>query len=384
MNRFSRLKHYKPDLIDPKENHASECLAACIKWSAGIRGEVISMLFEAGAKVFSNEYEKVETRATWPTCFPDIVMHFANAVVVLEVKVGSPELSEQLEGYGDAWKCIQESGKELYIFSLVRSGNLSSEDLKAIGCYRITWSEIARRLSIIATQTSDPTTANLAKDLISYLEAEEIFLTMKPSTLNNYKAGLDARRALDTVFNHVESRIKDFWGKDYTVHRRDRLNEWPAITVDHPKWSLRVGNGVERPDNGRWFEVLVLSFCVPGVWESNEHGFEVGISLWNRWWGNVEWNPELRKELAKIDGTLVFGPEAFNERVDGRVVAWRAGEPIGEKEIATMDSDALINRIFYYLDAYRNDLDIMAGLVSSRENDDGGGNPCLSMIGSGY
>ena len=44
-NPFINLRKFLPDLADPKENHATESLAACLKFSPVLKAEFIRFLF---------------------------------------------------------------------------------------------------------------------------------------------------------------------------------------------------------------------------------------------------------------------------------------------------------------------------------------------------
>ena len=46
-NPFLRLKHYRTDQKDndPKENHATEVLAACLAFSGRLRADFLTFLF---------------------------------------------------------------------------------------------------------------------------------------------------------------------------------------------------------------------------------------------------------------------------------------------------------------------------------------------------
>jgi len=371
MNRFARLKHYKKDSFgpkefDPKENHASECLAACIAWSPKIREKVISLLREAGAEIPNDDFESVETQAIWGNCRPDIVINFVNTVVVFEVKVGSKERIDQLKYYRSAWATYGGGSKPIFIFSLVKAGSHSAQELESANVFRITWAQVARQLHAISNkQDCDETTINLCNDFNSYLEAEQIYSKMKPIMLNSYKAGLDAQLTLSVIFDQVETRIKesDSWGKEYEVRSIFRSNEWPLLVIDHPKWSECVGHGVTKTLQGRCFDVLLLWFCIPGIWGNTDHNFYPEIALWRGWWGNVEWDPELRKKMERID-TLKYWKKDEGPKKHQYVTACRNDYRISQAELESIELDALADRLFDFLKVYKRDLDLLSGLSS--------------------
>jgi len=58
-NPFSRLKHYRVNATDPQtrateqqENHATECLAACLVFSSKIREAFLEYLLRDGKAIF--------------------------------------------------------------------------------------------------------------------------------------------------------------------------------------------------------------------------------------------------------------------------------------------------------------------------------------------
>lgn len=371
MNRFARLKHYKKDSFgpkefDPKENHASECLAACIAWSPKIREKVISLLVEAGTEICYDDFESVETQATWGNCRPDIVIHFANAVVVFEVKVGSKERIDQLKHYRSAWTAYEGGSKPIFIFSLVKAGSHSAQELELADIFRITWAQVAKQLHAISNkQDCDETTINLCNDLISYLEAEQIYSKMKPIMLNSYNAGLDAQHTLDVLFDdQIKPRIKELWGGEYQVNRKDYPNQWPVLVINHPKWSECVGHGVTKPSQGKCFDVLLLWFCIPGIWGNTEHNFWPEIALWRGWWGNVEWDPKLRKRMEQIDNALSYTEEKNEGPKKNYIIAWRDDYAVSQAELESIELDALADRLFDFLKVYKRDLDLLSGLAS--------------------
>jgi len=44
-NPFISLRKYQPDISDPKENQATEALAACLKFSSAIKEAFLTFLF---------------------------------------------------------------------------------------------------------------------------------------------------------------------------------------------------------------------------------------------------------------------------------------------------------------------------------------------------
>jgi hypothetical protein len=70
-NPFSRLKHYTVSGTDPQaraieqqENHATECLAACLVWSSRLRNEFIRFLLNGERTGFTAADTEVATQQT--------------------------------------------------------------------------------------------------------------------------------------------------------------------------------------------------------------------------------------------------------------------------------------------------------------------------------
>ena len=149
-NPFVRLKHYRSVKIDPRENHATECLAACLAFSPRIAAEFIKFLF--GDKLpfvdFSSGVE-VNTQHGVGDGWIDLVLIHppSGYIVVVEAKVGSleddPHHRSQLGKYA-AWLAGQK-GANGHIFTLVQNPKsdfpFEQYQVKA----RRTWKELHER-----------------------------------------------------------------------------------------------------------------------------------------------------------------------------------------------------------------------------------------------
>src|SRR5439155_6906502 len=61
-NPFSRLKHYLRSEIDPQENHATECLAACLVFSSRLRDAFIRFFLDGQGTGFTATGTEVVTQ----------------------------------------------------------------------------------------------------------------------------------------------------------------------------------------------------------------------------------------------------------------------------------------------------------------------------------
>src|SRR5260221_13041492 len=95
-NPFSRLKHFvrTEDGNDSQENHATECLAACLVFSPKIRSAFVQVLCGEEVKIKVADESKIEviTQQTIEGGYMDLILEQQGAfTVVLEVKVKAPE-----------------------------------------------------------------------------------------------------------------------------------------------------------------------------------------------------------------------------------------------------------------------------------------------------
>jgi hypothetical protein len=108
--------------------------------------------------------------------------------------------------------------------------------------------------------------------------------TYEVSNLQNYAAGIRARKAVTGVFDAVADRLK---GSLECRQSCDRLNEWPRLELQRPGWQEIFGG------QGNW--KLSLHFCFPGVWGARNHAFWFEINLWHETHGN-DWE-QIRPKL---------------------------------------------------------------------------------------
>src|SRR5438552_13727755 len=101
-NSFVRLKYYRPDKADARENHATECIAACLRWSPTFRAAFVRFLFSEGIppKFQQSDSIEIRTQEPIPDGFLDLILVSENFFAVVEVKVhGNSEDQRQLGKY---------------------------------------------------------------------------------------------------------------------------------------------------------------------------------------------------------------------------------------------------------------------------------------------
>jgi hypothetical protein len=269
-NPFQRLKHYSRDNLDPKENHATECLAACLVFSEKMRVAFLNFLF--GREVVESAGTiNVVTQQPIEGGYLDLVLQDPGKLVIaVEIKVGSPEDGDQLTRYATWLKGQPELNR--YLFTLVRSANRSFDPISFGAEGRETWKNWYSQLRrMLKEEELSDCEVSLARHFCEYLEKENIVNTYNVGDLGAFAAGVQARKAVAGIFSEVGDRLQQEGFETFFVEHK--TNEWPRLSIKHPDWK-RVFGGEEN-----W--KLTLWFCVPGIWEATEHKFYLEIDLWH-------------------------------------------------------------------------------------------------------
>ncbi len=276
-NPFWRLKRYLLDEGDPQENHATECLAACLVFSSKIRDAFIR--FWLNDAVTNTDLVEVVTqlRIEGGGCIDLLLRRGEEFLLVVEVKVRSRENCdhhrEQLRKYRD-WLNKQGAATSR-LFTLVRNEDRSFDPKKHGADGRRTWSALYRDLkAVLANEVSD-VESNLIKYLLDYLESEAIVSTYETKDLLSYAAGWKARKAVIGIFNCVNSTLEVDGFKTESVEGE---GGWPQLKIQHPRWEKIFGEGKNRK--------ISLWFRVPGIWEATEYEFRPEIEIWEEDHGN--------------------------------------------------------------------------------------------------
>ena len=278
-NPFSQLKHYLADKIDPQENHATECLAACLVFSPRIRSAFIKFLSSKIKVDSASEADVVTQQTIEGGGYIDLVLEQQEKfVIAVEVKVKSPENCphhrEQLQKYRD-WL---GNKPDRFLFTLVRNKDetFHPEDFGANG--RHTWQDLHKHLQRIRkTEVLSDVERSLIENFCNYLESEGIVSTYETKDLLNYAAGIKARKAITGIFNQVASQLKALDERYETrlIEEKDG-RWWPELKIQHSDWEKIFGKG----ENWK----ISIWFVVPGVWDRTEqegHSFCVEIELLN-------------------------------------------------------------------------------------------------------
>lgn len=300
-NPFSRLKHYTVSGTDPQaraieqqENHATECLAACLIFSSRIRKEFIRFVLDDAAKVSDSEEVDVATQETIEGGYIDLVLRQkGNLVMAVEVKVKSPENcthhQNQLRNY-KKWLDQQEEEPHHFLFTLVRNEDKSFHPEQYGATGRRTWWALYKSFKeMLGTNDSSDAESSLIENFCDYLEREAIVSTYETKDLLGYAEGVKARKAVTGIFNQIASRLEaDGFGTNSIEDKKDR---WPELRIQHSRWNKIFGKGNN--------EKISLWFCVPGIWEAHKHAFLPSIVLWDQLHGN-DW----RRARSKLSNWL--------------------------------------------------------------------------------
>ena len=279
-NPFWRLKHYLVDQNDPKENHATECLAACLVFSEKIRKEFIRCLYSKSKcpldkpSQIRSQIEVITQERTDAGRVDLLIRKSGDYVLVVEVKVGDQEDERhrrQLENY-QKWLNDQKSEKEKRLFTLIRDPD---PEFKMPGVNRHRWQDLYEHFKMaLENKDWNPTERSLLDNLFAYLEMEEIVHTYKITDLHYYSNGLKAQRAIRGIFDRVGRRLKQIDTEFDTdpCPTDDKKERWPQLKIKHAAWDKIFGRG----DNWK----ISLWFTVPPIWDAKKHDFNFAIELW--------------------------------------------------------------------------------------------------------
>jgi hypothetical protein len=289
-NPFMRLKHYKPDMCDPKENHATESLAACLHFSANLKIAFLKLLSVT-------EHETVLAQAEVTTQEPmndgliDLYLskpgHFH---VGVEVKINALEDERHKRQMLRYSQCLSKKEPPGKLLSLVRSP--TNFDFKNCGISkRITWRDVHECFKRQAQ--SGGTDAELAAAFCDYLQKEGIVMNYDVATLCQYAIGIKAQTALDGTFTQVTDTLA---GEGYETNIQSRRKDrWPKLEIRNDRWKTVFGEGENYKIN--------IWFCVPQIWDATEHGFLFSLEIWNEEYPN-DWKficPRLPRWLDTLN-----------------------------------------------------------------------------------
>ncbi len=281
-NPFWRLKHYLPDKIDPQENHATECLAACLVFSARIRTAFIRFLLgDDNSEVYSSGTEvitqlSIESDNGSTGGYIDLVLqNDTKFVIAVEVKVKAREDGEQIRKYSE-WLDKQHTD-ETYLFTLVRNADKAFQPEQYGANGRRTWRALHKYFQeVLKEDDLSEVEQSLITNFCDYLESEAIVSTYQTKDLLSYAVGLKAREAVTGIFSQIASRLEA--DEFAAISVEGRKNHWPQLRIQHPEWEKIFGKGQN------W--KIALWFSIPGIWKAEHYELWPEIELWHKDHGN--------------------------------------------------------------------------------------------------
>lgn len=356
-NPFTQLKYYKPDLNNPKENHATECLAACLQFSDEIRASFVAFLF-AGMKTKppSTEEMTVQTQQmAGDLGIPDLVLEEEGVCrIAIEVKVEARLTKEQAKKYGK-W-LLEAKESERFLFSLEKEKIVDFDIAKESGVLgaRRMWHELH---AWFATHEKEfePTAAKLIAHLRLYLEDEAIVTTWTPPQILALGRAVKAEKALAHCFARVADKLKKANAAILT-ETKPLSSQWPRLQVGLPDWQKLFGPGYQAR--------VWAYFTVEDVWDSEASDFYFCFFLWNENfpsdWTRVRkklpsWGSSLEAQGFEIvtnagRGRKIPGAKRLLELTEApkNVEVWFEDEKrsyISEKQVGQMNADDLVDEI---------------------------------------
>lgn len=360
-NPFLRLKRYRRSAIDPRENHATEILGACLALSDNLKREFVVFLFDNNPPFEPAEAEAFEVGTQqqlggYGTV--DLLLESAGIRnIVVEVKVDAKEDGNQIKKYRQ-WLDDTKKG-ENYVFSLVkREGEF---DIKSFGGYgRRTWRKLYEWFSSRKKEFVEASEIKILEQFCNYLEVERIVSIWQPKQIADYGKGVIARKALRTLFEQVGEKLSELNENEYLTEVVIRDDEWPRLEIGMKSWIPIFGS------KGN-LNKLRMYYQTVAVWEGEAERFYFEVRLWNKWekgdWRETEsqlryWIPYIRSKKFH-HWTCLKGSRNLEEKGADEhpfteppswIAAW-AGDPkvsyIEESEMLKMTDGQLVDDLFH-------------------------------------
>ena len=275
-NPFSRLKRFLPDKNDPQENHATECLAACLVFSPRIRASFIRFLFglvqQLPFELGQESKAEVLTQLTIEDGWIDLVLRQErDFAIAVEVKVSAPENCFHRDQLAKYRKWLnKENQNHGYLFTLVKNPDSLFKPKEFEVDDRRSWRELYNHFHSKCTQQNlSEVEDNLLINFIKYLESEGIVSNYETKDLLCYGKGIKAQNGTVAILNQVSDRLRS----DGFSSVLDAKSDWPLLKIEHPDWKDIFGQGQNQK--------ISLWFMVEGVWEAKCNDFGFDIELWN-------------------------------------------------------------------------------------------------------
>ncbi len=242
---FTRLKRYRAEEVDQKENHATECLAACLQLSVELREIFLEFLFEglAANRPPATALEVQTQQFVGEFGIPDLVLsEEGRSRIVVEVKVGAQLRPDQAKKYG-RW-LSEHAQPQQFLFSLEREPRheFSISEVSKIQGARRRWRDLYREFRGREKGFAGTTEGNLIAALCGYLEDEGIVSTWNPSQILALGPAIQAKAALGHCFARVEDQFKES-GRPFVTKIMMPSGQWPRLEIGLPAWEQKFGEG---------------------------------------------------------------------------------------------------------------------------------------------
>ncbi|MDL5045390.1 PD-(D/E)XK nuclease family protein [Oscillatoria amoena NRMC-F 0135] len=367
-NIFSSIIKYQPKdsdtAIDPKENRATEVLAAALNLSDLIKEDFLKLLSDEG-KFFEldgvDKY-KIETQYRFEHDFGegffDIFIQSEEIKeqvnIVVEVKVGSKQDQSQIDKY-EKW--LKKEKPDYRIFHLVVS---NAGEFRNGGKYRvITWQDLCERLKKLSEskraekEEPDSTDKKIAQNLISYLNEEGIVSMWKPEQMKSFSEGLKARNALSAFFERLKS-IYEEKGYETKIELPSRYDKWPSIRLGKKEWSDYFGDA----------KVIFVYFMVEGIWGATGQEIYSEIKLFNKYcypkesWDKIKINIPKWEEFLRENKRYEIEKE---KKENGQAYAWKKDFLKTQEQFSKKTAEELVEEFKRIIDEISKDIDVMLG-----------------------
>ena len=361
--------HPQAHAIEQQENHATECLSACLVFSSKIREAFLEYLLRDDSLVFNSSEFEVATQELIEGGWIDLVLEQSGKfVIAVEVKVKSREDCDhhrnQLQNYS---KWLDKREPFVRLFTLVRNEDRTFDPRKCGANGRRTWLGLYKRFQeMLRSDNLQDVESSLLRNFCNYLGSEAIVSTYEMKDLLSYAAGVKARSAVTGIFNQICSRLES------EGFEMSSIEDWkdypPQLEIRHPRWNKIFGNGNNKK--------ISLWFRVPGIWEAKEYDFNPEIELWNREHRN-DWllgKPKLSNWLATLRSrkfrwdVYERGFNKYRENLPAseiqseptRIVAYKDADKITLDPNQLPSEDELINTLVKLIKDYAKVIDSLA------------------------
>jgi hypothetical protein len=343
-NPFVRLKRFIPNASHPMENHATECLAACLIFSKELRDEFIKFIFQGDIPSEIQLITGIDIKTQQPLGESgkfgraDILLSLPNHFnIIIEVKVHEQEDERHEEQLKKYWQWLEsekrQSRKHPFLFTLVKNAKVSFPCEK-YNVKRRFWKDLYEHFTKFIPMSNGDATESLASNFCNYLESEGIVSTFETHDMQFYSKGLKAQRAVKSILAQVGDNLTREGFECVPIDGAQ--NQWPQLKIKDPAWEQIFGKGQNYN--------LVIWFTVPPVWGATKHLFYFELYLWHKAYGNdwLQLISKLSQWATKLENEhhLVFKITTSWSKNDS--------EPITGSDISKLES--VPERIYACLD----------------------------------